>query len=333
MSVLVVSHQRDEHAEAVVREIERLGGDVAVLDLSLFPAQAQLAMRYDCCGGQRSTWTDPVNGELELSQVGAVWWRRPQLPQVSEDIRSEGHRQFAASEAHEAVAGLWNLLDADWVNQPDRDVVAHRKAYQLRVAQSVGLTIPVTVVTNDPAEARRFADARGYRNVIYKSFSATEAHWRETRLLKEEEVALLDSVQYAPVIFQEYVEAVYDLRITVVGREAFAAAIHSQQTSYPVDFRMDIASARIEAVSLPAAVTDRLLALMDRLGLVYGAIDMRLRPDGSYVFLEINPAGQWLFVEQETLQPVAAALARHLVDHDRARVPDGGRPVRPVEVG
>jgi len=52
-----------------------------------------------------------------------------------------------------------------------------------------------------------------------------------------------------------------------------------------------------------------LRALMRRLGLVYGAIDLRLTPDGRYVFLEINPAGQFLYVEQQTGQPIAAALA------------------------
>jgi len=83
---------------------------------------------------------------------------------------------------------------------------------------------------------------------------------------------------------------------------------------------MDVASARIEAVELPDEVQALLHALMARLGLVYGAIDMRLTPDDRYVFLEINPAGQWLFVEQESGQAIAAALARllHARDVERA---------------
>lgn len=225
---------------------------------------------------------------------------------------------FAATEAQEALAGMWHSLDAFWVNDPARDQVAHRKAYQLSVAQDVGLRIPHTMITNDPGEARRFVDARGYRDVVYKAFSATERDWRETRLLREEELELLDNVRYAPVIFQEYVEAAVDLRVTAVGDELYAVAIHSQETDYKVDFRMDIASARIEAVALPDEVQRTLRALMQRLGLVYGAIDMRLTPDGRYVFLEINPAGQWLFVEQPSGQPIADALARLLDERDRA---------------
>ncbi len=80
---------------------------------------------------------------------------------------------------------------------------------------------------------------------------------------------------------------------------------------------MDIANARIEATQLPGDVEARLRDLMRRLGLVYGAIDMRRTPDGQYVFLEINPAGQWLFVETFSGQPITASLARLLHDKDR----------------
>ena len=159
-------------------------------------------------------------------------------------------------------------------------------------------------------------DARGYRDVICKAFSATEQQWRETRLVGDQELAVLDNVRYAPVIFQEYIPADVDLRVTVVGDELFAAAIHSQESEYPVDFRMDMANTRIEAAELPRDIAERLLDLMGRLGLVYGAIDLRRTPDGRHVFLEVNPAGQWLFVEQATGQPIAAALARLLLAHD-----------------
>ena len=56
---------------------------------------------------------------------------------------------------------------------------------------------------------------------------------------------------------------------------------------------------------------------MKSLGLVYGAIDMRRTADDRYVFLEINPAGQWLFIEQHSRQPITAAVAELLHDHDR----------------
>jgi glutathione synthase/RimK-type ligase-like ATP-grasp enzyme len=257
---------------------------------------------------------------LDLSEFGAVWWRRPQQPEVSNDITDLTNRQFATNECAEALGGLWHALDAFWVNDPAKDHVAHRKVMQLRRAQECGLQLPHTLITNDPVQAKIFIDGRGYKNIAYKAFSALESAWRETRILQISELSLLNNVKYAPLIFQEYIQAECDVRITMVGAEIFAAAIYSQKTSYPVDFRMDMASAEIKPITIPDHIENRLKLFMQVLGLQYGAIDMRIRPDGEYVFLEINPAGQWLFVEEATHQPIAAALAQLLVEGDVTNV-------------
>jgi glutathione synthase/RimK-type ligase-like ATP-grasp enzyme len=157
----------------------------------------------------------------------------------------------------------------------------------------------------------------GGRKVVFKAFLASIEEWRETRLVEPEDLERLDLVRYAPVIFQEYVNGV-DLRITVIGDRLFAAEIDARQSSYPVDMRMVIGEGTVRAVELPAAVQAALLALQRRLNLVYGAIDMRLTDDGQYYFLEVNPAGQWLFIEQRTGQPIAQAHADLL-----ARLADG----------
>src|SRR5260221_5932211 len=128
-------------------------------------------------------------------------------------------------------------------------------------------------------------------------------------------MALLDNVKLAPVIFQKYIPADVDLRITMIGEQIFPAAIHSQETEYKVDFRMTMEKARFEAVELPPKVVRMLRDLMKRLGLVYGAIDMRRTPKSEYVFLEINPAGQWLFVAKRTWQTIGDTPACPLGGH------------------
>jgi len=314
--ILVISSDRDLHARAVLAGLARVGARATLLDLSHFPARAQLSISYKPSGEQDFRVRDGSDGELALAQCRTIWWRRPQPFQLHAEITNSAYRAFALSESHEAFAGLWLAVDAFWVNHPLRDQAAAHKVYQLKVARDVGLATPLTLVTNDPDEARAMSRALGPDRMIYKAFSATEQHWRETRLLKAEERALLDNVRFAPLIFQQYVPAEVDLRVTIVGKDVFAAAIHSQETSYAVDFRMDMAAGRVQAFELPDGVAEALHALMDRLGLVYGAIDMRLTPDGEFVFLEINPAGQWLFIEERTGQPITQTFVRLLAEHD-----------------
>lgn len=320
--ILIVSSKGDIHAQAVERELKALGARVTLVDLSMFPQHGALSLRSGGDGRRCHRVKFSTRDWLDLSECRAVWWRRPQSFELHPKIAQSDYYTFTYGECYEAWTGLWNSLREDtlWVNDLNRDEAAHRKVYQLRVAQDVGLTIPETLVTNDVREAEQFIVQFPEESVIYKAFSATPQHWRETRLLREDGLSQLDNVRFAPVIFQEYIDAVYDVRITVVGDEIFAAAIHSQDTSYKVDFRMDMDRARIEAVELPAELREKLLRLMRHLGLEYGAIDMRKRPDGQWVFLEINPAGQYLFIEQKTNQPISKALAKHLAEGEKSEL-------------
>ena len=319
MAVLIIAQEQDEHAIAVKSHLERMGNKAIVLDTGMFPESALLAIRFQCCNRGRSIRLEVQNQSLDLERFGSVWWRRPQPPRLSDEMVRQSHRAFAVNEIHQALSGLWQILDAGWINEPSRDEDAQRKIYQLRVAQEVGLRIPTTLVTNNPAEVRHFVDARGYRDVIFKSFSSTQEEWRETRLLRDEDLKEIEHVRHAPVIFQHYVEARYDLRITAVGDKLFPAAIYSQETKYKIDSRIDIGSARIEPIEIPDEVEDKLLELKSRLGLVFGAIDMRRAPNGDYVFLEINPSGQFMYIEATTGLPIASAVADELLRMDRKK--------------
>ena len=202
-------------------------------------------------------------------------------------------------------------MDALWINPPALDNKAIHKPYQLALAQSLGLEIPHTLMTSDPDEAREFWRVCN-GDVIYKQFLALPNAWAETRRLGEAETNVADeAIRLAPVIFQRHVAAVADLRVTIIGDEIFAAAVDLRDLDYDVDVRMNL-NAKHVAHELPDDVADKLRGLMRRLGLIYGAIDLRLTKDGRYVFLEINPAGQFLYVEQQTGQPIAAALAARL---------------------
>lgn len=206
---------------------------------------------------------------------------------------------------------MFESMEALWINPPARDAAASHKPYQLAIAQSLGLEIPQTMMTSDPEEARTFW--REYDgDVIYKQFIALPESWSETRKLGEAETKVADeTIRLAPVIFQRHVAAVADLRVTIIGGEVFAAAVEVRDLDYDVDVRLNL-DTKYVAHDLPDDVADKLRAMMRRLGLVYGAIDLRLTEDGRYVFLEINPAGQFLYVEQQTGQPITAALAARL---------------------
>ncbi|UCR85175.1 MvdC/MvdD family ATP grasp protein [Pseudomonas chlororaphis] len=312
--ILIVSHAADDHATGVIAALCRSGHPQLLLDTAQYPHRSALTQRF---GGGSPSYEFSINGRrIDLGTCAAGWWRRPQPFTLHTGIAPEV-ATFTYTECHEAVSGLWAALDLVWVNPPDRDEVAHHKPYQLAVAYEVGMPIPRTVITSDPEVARQFVEELGPQRTIYKTFLASEGHWRETRLLRSSELPLLDRVSLAPVIFQEFVPAQADIRVTVVGEKMFATAITAAPGAYKIDYRMDLDGARFEPTELPAGTAKALHALMQRLGLVYGAVDLRRTPEGEHVFLEINPAGEWRFVEDRTSQPITEAMAELLIGLDR----------------
>src|SRR5262249_39614385 len=148
-------------------------------------------------------------------------------------------------------------------------------------------------------------------------FIQTYHSWRETRKLRQEELALLDSVKLAPVIFQRLIPGIADLRVTIVGDHAHSAAVDLRKVDYQLDVRLN--QQAYERHDLSADVQSRLLSLMRRLGLEYGGIDLRLTAEGDYVFFEVNPAGQFLFVEHACKLPISETLAYHLARGEERR--------------
>lgn len=231
---------------------------------------------------------------------------------------SEPDRVFAQSEAQRAIDALMTLTKVLWVNAPHCHSRANSKPAQLFVAQQVGFHIPPTVITNDPEKVRGFV-SQLEEPTIYKAMSQSldldDGKALFTGLLTEREQAKLDLIRVSPGIFQKYVPKAYEIRATVVGSRVFSAKIDSQsRLETQVDWRhrpFDMDETHIE---LPPALEAKIHAFMQVFGLVYGAFDFIVTPDGRHVFLEVNPGGQYMWVEARTSLPITMALADVLSD-------------------
>lgn len=305
--ILIVSFQDNDHVRSVTKHLR---SDYMVVDMSWFPRHMCLSA-YTGSAMDELFLTAPDNRRLALNEVGAVWYRRIRPLGLDSGLTDETAQLFAWSESTEAILGVWYSMDCFWMNAPIADEVALRKIYQLRVARRSGLSVPETLVTNSPDEARAFVEKHGVGNVIRKAFRNIPQAPRETTLVGPAEMALMDTVKYAPVIFQSFVPAELDLRVTVVDNDIFATAIASDEY-HTVDYRSGIETATFRPYTLPDQVADNLLALMDQMNLRFGAIDFRVTSGGEHVFLEVNPAGEFLFVSERTGQPIPAAIAAAL---------------------
>jgi len=110
-------------------------------------------------------------------------------------------------------------------------------------------------------------------------------------------------------LFQQWVPEDYEARLTVVDGQFFAARIDGDSEAAQVDWRSAYGALIYQAVGTPDIVRSRVSALLDRLGLRFGALDSVVAPDGEWWFLECNSNGQLAWIEDETGMPIAGALA------------------------
>lgn len=310
--ILIVSFTDNEHVRRVTRNLTR---PFTVVDTAWFPSRLGLTVEAGAAGFEFG-FRHPDGNDVNLLAVGAVWYRRLRPLGLDPALADGVSRLFAWSESNEALLGTWYSLECFWMNPPLADEAAQRKLRQLQLAQRVGLNIPETLVTNCPEEARRFIEAHGPGRVIRKAFRNIAEAPRETALVEPVDLERIDTVRFAPVIFQTFVPADLDLRTTVVDGEMFTAAIRSAP-DHQVDYRSGLGSATVTPYRLPDDVAARLQHLMDLMGLTFGAVDFRVTPEGEHVFLEVNPAGEYLFACDRTGQPVPEAIAACLERHDR----------------
>lgn len=308
-AVLIISLPEDVHARSVAKEVEAAGGEAVVLDSAAYPGSWALSQRFDSSGAERFSVSRDGRVVPETELAG-VWWRRPREHEIPGEVVDPEIRRFCGQEARAAFRGWLVSLGSRVINSPAAEASANCKPHQLALAAKAGLTVPPTLVTNDPGEARRFAAGLG-GPVVFKILTNTSWQFAETRELRPEHDGLLDGLRRAPAIFQSLVPGL-DIRATVVDGRVFPVSIASKHPGASLDWRLD-GAARTAPHEMPRAVADALARLVAALGLRYGAADLRLTPDGTYHFLEVNPSGQFLFCDIHAGQTISAALARALL--------------------
>lgn len=257
--------------------------------------------------------------EVFLEEISGAYIRQPKLPTL--DV-IEADKPFAEREVGETLRSLWRLIDEKlWLNAPHNILRASNKPEQLKIAKSLGFSIPQTCITADSKVAKKFYMAN-HGDIIVKAvkhgflYDGTNAKIAPTQ--KFEAHALDDLTCYAriPMTFQKRVEKIYDIRVTVVGENVFATAIYSQShqetaTDWRVSDHYKI-SLEQKPILLPEKLQKLCKQLTQKLNLRYSAIDLILAKNEQYYFLEVNPNGQWAWIEKMAKYPIRDAIINEL---------------------
>jgi glutathione synthase/RimK-type ligase-like ATP-grasp enzyme len=310
VAIGILSSRDDIHAIAVRRKIEeRSHAKCHIIAGNELATKGGLSWSND----RAPSVLRDTNGELvAIGDLGAFWYRRLALRQIIPDEAEPKYAEHINLSSWAALHGhLMTEFQGRWVSDPIATELAENKLPQLRAARRAGIRTPATLVSQDPARIREFCGA--YPGAIIKPLRS-RGELAVTAVVSAELLAHDDVLALAPAIYQENIPGDRHLRITMFGDHCFAALIEARELDWRVDVSVPF-SAYQPSPKLDAALRE----ILSSLGLVMGIFDLKVTPEGDIVFFEVNPQGQFLFVEGLCQMPIAEALADYLIEQAQQR--------------
>ncbi|MEK7153311.1 MAG: hypothetical protein AAB834_05155 [Patescibacteria group bacterium] len=314
--ILVISSHNDAHIPLVQKHLRK---PFVVIDSLDMLDEIELSFSLGDTAGHVRYAGQP------LDNVRSVWYRKPTSLTPDHVPVPENLKSYSLCSLQRHFYMLSNSLrSALWVNDYAAMECADSKFPQLEMATELGMHVPQTLMTSDAEAAKAFIGT--HKHCVVKAQSANSPSldglnmgFLTTRISRDS-LPDLSNLHLAPAIFQEAIDPLFDVRVTVVGDQVFAAKISNKgidKHSPILDWRIGHyrGKMRIEAFpDFPDTVARQCIDFIKLSGLLFGAIDMVMDKNGELWFLENNPNGQWGFVEICTKQPIGKALAMLLTD-------------------
>lgn len=286
--VLILTRPQDSHTPPVVEAIQKRGASVFRLHTADFPEAATLrsVIRPAGCTGSITGSIAYQEQLIPLESLTSIWRRRPVRYQRT-GAYTPGEKAFIEEEADRALTGILESLTLQqtfWVSHTHSVRRADLKALQLVAAQHMGLRVPQTLITNDPAAVTEFYEqCQGQMalKAVAQGEIKDEAQHIE-RFIYTSKVAGADLEHLAGVritahLFQEYIPKRIEIRVVVIGCQTFAAEIHSQHSERAkVDFRRGYGDLQYQAHRLPDDITAKVRKLVRYFDLQFASMDLLL---------------------------------------------------------
>jgi glutathione synthase/RimK-type ligase-like ATP-grasp enzyme len=316
--VLCLTHSGDFYTIDIVQQhLEKLGYPSFRFNMDEFAINGRF--RYMLSGNNNKSCLQMRDTGIDPARIKAVWYRKGWELKVPDELDPAFRATFIKEYNTHRQIFFNQLSHVPWMNDMDADhAVNNDKLNQLVLAQASGLRIPKTIFTNDAAAIKGFSHecnndiVAKLHGSLSKSMTGNSAFFPTTRLT-ESDLDRMDDLAYCPMIFQEYIPKAYELRIVYADGEFFTGKIMYEKEEATDWRRTQQQTFQWQHYELPFTIKERLTNLMNRLGLHFGALDMIRHKEGDYVFLEVNPQGEWGMLQRDLGYPIGETIAEKLV--------------------
>lgn len=253
------------------------------------------------------------NREISLESIDAAWYWHAE---VSLD-QTHTSRSALEREMQQSFYGVFaGIDDRRWINPPYRIRNTQEKLSQMFLAMDVGLHVPSNVVTNHWGVVEGLGDRTIIKMPVVGVLEGETPKVMHTTILSRKQRQLLRETSPFPGVHQPYIVKKREWRITVVGDAVFPVAIYTALDAKDDWRKHQHRDGKVRFISEPLvdkSIEEKCKALLQKLGLRYGAFDFIETAEGKMIFLEVNSAGQYGWLEHELGLPISEAIADLLV--------------------
>ena len=300
--VIIITNKSDYTADFLIKRLYKRDIKFVRINTEEFPQEIHGTVFINNIKNEISLKSN--SWEIIPDYINGIWYRRPIKPSISG--LSKQDKEFAERECSEFLLNAWHLLyDKLWINNPTFLIRAERKLVQLQLANDIGFAIPDTIVSNHPADINNFIN--NYNNdVIVKPISHGDYDNSSSAIftnpIGNNKYSLSDeSIKYAPFIVQNRVDKIADIRVNVFGNAIFAFKLIPKNDYSSLDWRkLEPNQIDYELIEPPSEIRRKINTMVQMLSLSFCVFDFALSRSDNWVFLEINPNGQWAWLEQIT---------------------------------
>ena len=324
--ILIISCKKDYHPTSVIILLEQKKIPFFRLNTEALMVDYEFEWRYN--GQSPFLWIkDKETGkELLGDDILSIWYRRPlepsEMPYDIDEVVNKHNRE--ESKAFYLYL-MYYLSDIYSIGNHFYEKYAHSKLVQLKLAAEMGMKIPNTCFSNTKNKIVDFA--RNYSDIILKPlhsyglwYNAQLTYTLYTTKIANKDIFNIPVESFTQTVnfCEDYVEKMYEVRVTIMGKYTFACKLDSQaqdNETGKIDWRQGYDyNIHHERMLLPKEIEGFCKIFLKRLKLNFGCFDFIVTPNNEYVFLECNPNGQWGWIEDELNLPMSEALVDCLLN-------------------
>ncbi|WP_097034484.1 hypothetical protein [Clostridium tertium] len=244
-------------------------------------------------------------GEDELD---AIYYRKPLLPNLCKYEQS--YHKMISKDIISYINGIVDGFDGIVLSKPSILRKTENKIYQIKIAKKVGFKFPISSIGTSLDDINKIIEIGAIIKPLTtgKIISNNECEIIQTAKVQS---CIKEDISITPLYIQQYIEKSYELRVTIINNKIFPVKIESFNL---IDWRIDQNKNKYTVVNIPEDIKIKCLEMMKIMNLKFGAFDFIVNNDNEYIFLEVNPNGQWLWLEQKLGVNISSEIINYLED-------------------